>query len=103
MVDPRQKEKPEVTAEMKKSVASKEALRLKARREKDHSLWFGLSIFGIVGWSVVVPTLIGIALGIWIDSRWPGRFSWTLMLLFGGLVCGCLNAWYWIDHVSKDD
>jgi ATP synthase protein I len=101
--DPRQKEKPEVSAEMKKSVASKEVLRIKARRENDHSLWFGLSIFGIVGWSVVIPTLIGIALGIWIDSRWPGRFSWTLMLLFGGLICGCLNAWYWIDHVSKND
>ena len=103
MADHRQKEKPEVTAEMKKSVASKEALRIKASREKDQSLLLGLSIFGIVGWSVVIPTLIGIAAGIWIDSRWPSRFSWTLMLLFGGLICGCLNAWYWVDHVSKND
>jgi ATP synthase protein I len=103
VVDSRQKEKPEVTAEMKKFIAAKEALRIKARREKDQSLWFGLSIFGIVGWSVVIPTLIGIALGIWIDARWPSRFSWTLMLLFGGLICGCFNAWYWISHVSKND
>jgi len=103
VVDPAQKEKPGTTADMKKAVGSKEALRIKARSEKDHSLLFGLSIFGIVGWSVVIPTLIGIALGVWIDSRWPSRFSWTLMLLFGGLGCGCLNAWYWISHVSKND
>lgn len=103
MADPRQKDKPETTADMKKAVGEKEALRIKARSEKDHSLLFGLSIFGIVGWSVVIPTLIGIALGIWIDSRWPSRFSWTLMLLFGGLGCGCLNAWYWVTHVSKND
>jgi len=103
VVDPRQNEKPEVAADMKKSVASKEALRIKARSEKDHNLLLGLSIFGIVGWSVVIPTLIGIALGIWIDSRWPSRFSWTLMLLSGGLFSVCLNAWYWVDHVSKND
>ena len=89
--------------EMEKTIAAKEARRISARKERDHSLLFGLSIFGIVGWSVVIPTLIGVALGIWIDGRWPGRFSWTLMLLFGGLICGCLNAWYWVSHVSKND
>jgi ATP synthase protein I len=103
VVDAPRKEKPGITADMEKAVGAKEALRIKARGEKDRSLLFGMSIFGIVGWSVVIPTLIGIALGIWIDSRWPSRFSWTLMLLFGGLICGCLNAWYWVSHVSKND
>jgi ATP synthase protein I len=46
-----------------------------------------------VGWSVTLPTLLGIALGVVIDRRWPGRFSWTLTLLFLGLVFGCANAW----------
>jgi ATP synthase protein I len=89
--------------EMEKAIAEKEARRISARREKDQSLLFGLSIFGIVGWSVVIPTMIGIALGIWLDGRWPSRFSWTLMLLFGGLILGCLNAWYWVSHVSKNE
>lgn len=93
----------EASTEMEKNVATKEARKISARRERDHILLFGLSIFGIVGWSVVVPTLLGVALGIWIDGRWPGRFSWTLMLLFGGLISGCLNAWYWISHVSKNE
>jgi ATP synthase protein I len=41
--------------------------------------------------------MAGVALGIWIDATWPGRFSWTLMLMLGGLLLGCWNAWYWIS------
>ena len=51
------------------------------------------AILGVVGWSVVVPTLIGVAAGIWIDRRWPTRFSWTLTLMCLGLILGCANAW----------
>lgn len=103
VTDPKMRKNTDSEADMEKSVAEKEARRLIARREGDRSMLFGLSIFGIVGWSLVVPTLLGVAVGIWIDGRWPGRFSWTLMLLFGGLICGCLNAWYWVSHVSKND
>jgi ATP synthase protein I len=101
--DPVKQERTDEPNEMEKTIAAKEARRISARKESDHSLLFGLSIFGIVGWSVVIPTLLGVALGIWIDGRWPGRFSWTLMLLFGGLILGCLNAWYWVSHVTKNE
>ncbi|HVC92147.1 MAG TPA: AtpZ/AtpI family protein, partial [Pirellulales bacterium] len=66
------------------------------------SIWFGLGMSGLIGWSVTVPTLIGTALGIWIDHRYPSRFSWTLMLLFMGLILGCLNAWHWVDSQHKE-
>ena len=97
------REKPERPDEMERAIAAKEARRIATRSERDRGLLFGLSVFGIVGWSVVIPTLLGVALGIWIDGRWPGRFSWTLMLLFGGLILGCLNAWYWVSHISKNE
>jgi ATP synthase protein I len=45
---------------------------------------------------VAIPTLIGVAIGIRIDQAWPSQFSWTLMLLIGGVMIGCLNAWYWV-------
>jgi len=64
-------------------------------------VWFGLGASGIVGWSVAIPTLIGVALGVWIDSKWPGRFSWTLMLLVAGVILGCLNAWYWVTRERR--
>jgi ATP synthase protein I len=72
----------------------------KAQQEKNQ-LFFGLGVFGVVGWSVAIPTLLGIALGVWIDQKWPSQYSWTLMLLFVGVVLGCLNAWFWIDSSSK--
>jgi ATP synthase protein I len=86
-----------------RQVAVEEARKQKARQEKDRSLWFGLGMFGLVGWSVAIPTLIGIAVGIWIDRTVSSPYSWTLMLLFVGVVAGCLNAWYWVKRESRHD
>ncbi|HSO10237.1 MAG TPA: AtpZ/AtpI family protein, partial [Desulfoprunum sp.] len=70
--------------------------KLKARRHATRTIWHGLGMMGLVGWSVAIPTILGIALGIWIDRHCPGRHSWTLMLLLLGLVLGCVNAWHWV-------
>jgi ATP synthase protein I len=85
-----------------KKVGIKEARRIKGSTQKDDGIWFGLSVFGIVGWSVVIPTLIGTAIGLWIDRTWPSRFSWALMMLFVGVVLGCINAWYWVKKARKN-
>jgi ATP synthase protein I len=58
-------------------------------------------MFGLVGWSVAVPTVAGLALGIWLDARFPGRASWTLTFLVVGVALGCLNAWYWVKQESR--
>ncbi len=55
-------------------------------------------MFGLVGWAVAIPTLLGVALGVWIDMTWPGRFSWTLALLLAGAALGASNAWYWVSQ-----
>ena len=57
---------------------------------------------GLVGWSVTIPTLIGAALGMWVDKHYPSPYSWTLMLLFMGLIIGCLNAWKWVASEYKE-
>lgn len=74
--------------------------KIKAKRETK-TLWFGLSMFGMVGWAVTVPILISIAIGTWIEQHFPSPYSWTLMFLFIGVVAGCFNAWYWISKESK--
>jgi ATP synthase protein I len=83
-----------------KEVSAKAARKLKARRHASPGVWFGLGMMGLIGWSIVIPTLAGAALGIWLDSHYPGQHSWTLALLVAGLVLGCANAWHW---VSKED
>ena len=77
-------------------ITTRERRKLRARRQQDRSLWFGLGLLGLVGWSIVLPTLLGLAVGVWIDGQFPSRFSWTLMLMFAGLMLGCLNAWNWV-------
>jgi ATP synthase protein I len=82
-------------------VGAKAARKLRARRHVTRTVWFGLGMMGLIGWSVVVPTLLGALLGIWLDNRHPGSHSWTLMLLVIGLVIGCLNAWHWVAKEDK--
>jgi ATP synthase protein I len=85
-----------------REVGAKAARKLKARRNSAQDVWFGLGMMGLIGWSVVVPTLLGAALGIWLDHRHPGNHSWTLTLLIAGLAIGCLNAWHWVDKEDKE-
>lgn len=87
--------------EFVEKIGTKEVRKVKARRKKGQGIWFGLGMIGTIGWSIAVPTLIGVALGIWIDKRWPSRISWTLTFLFVGLVLGCINAYYWVKRELK--
>ena len=99
-------EKPEIKSEKERPAFSRQvgvqaARKLKARRHSTPGVWFGLGMMGLVGWSVVVPTLLGAALGIWLDKHHPGTHPWTLALLVLGLITGCVNAWYWVAKEEK--
>jgi len=83
---------------LSEKVGAREARKVRARRATDRTLWVGLGMFGLIGWSVSIPTLIGIVLGVWLDRKLPGAFSWTLALLLAGVTVGCLNAWYWVSQ-----
>ena len=70
--------------------------KLKALNGKHQSVWFGLGMFGIIGWTIAVPTLLGTTLGIYLDNKYPESFSWTLTCLILGLIAGCFISWNWI-------
>ena len=82
-------------------VGAKAARKLRARRHTTAGVWFGLGMMGLIGWSVAIPTLLGAALGLWLDQRYPGGRSWTLALLVAGLAIGCFNAWRWITREDQ--
>jgi ATP synthase protein I len=91
---------------LSQEVGAKAERKLKAQRNAAPGVWFGLGMMGIIGWSVAIPTLLGVALGIWLDQRYPGSRSWTLVLLMAGLTIGCLNAWHWVtreDQAMRDE
>jgi len=81
-------------------IGAKADRKLKARNSTQ-GVWFGLGMMGLIGWSVVVPTLMGAALGLWLDKHHPGRHSWTLALLVVGVTIGCVNAWFWVTKEEK--
>jgi len=82
-------------------IGAKAARKLKARQRGTAGVWLGLGMMGLIGWSVTVPTLLGAALGHWLDKHHPGTHSWTLALLMAGLMIGCLNAWHWVAAEEK--
>lgn len=84
-----------------RQIGVKAARKLKARRKGPPGVWFGLGMMGLIGWSVVVPTLLGAALGLWLDQHYPDGRSWTLALLMAGLTLGCLNAWHWVSQEDR--
>jgi ATP synthase protein I len=91
-------------ARFRDEVGRKAERKLRARSGRDRTVWFWLGMFGLVGWAVAVPTLIGIAVGVWLDRSWPAeQASWTLTGLLVGVALGCLNAWYWVKRESRHD
>jgi len=56
----------------------------------------GIGTFGMIGWSIAVPSVGGAFLGLWLDRVAPQNFSWTIALLLGGVVVGGFIAWGWI-------
>lgn len=77
---------------MIREVGERQQRILRASHERN-GIWSAIAILGVIGWSVVIPTLIGVAAGVWLDRRWPEPFSWAITLLITGLAIGCVSAW----------
>ncbi len=82
-------------------IGEQEARKLRAQQRVSHTVWSGLGMMGLVGWSVATPTVIGAALGVWLDRHYPARHSWTLTLLVSGLAIGCFTAWHWVAREHR--
>jgi ATP synthase protein I len=90
-----------MSADFLRRASSDVARKLRARRNGNQGAWFGLGMAGLIGWSVAVPTLCGVMLGIWLDRRYPSTHSWTLAMLIAGLCVGCANAWHWVSQQNE--
>jgi ATP synthase protein I len=63
------------------------------RREGERPIARNLAMIGALGWLIVVPTLIGMFTGRWLDAQYGTGIFWTASFLFVGLVIGCWLAW----------
>lgn len=55
-----------------------------------------LGQIGVLGWIIVMPMLIGVFAGRWLDGRFQTGLFWTAPLLLLGAALGCWSAWKWM-------
>lgn len=81
------------SAELRRSVRVRRTRSERWKREGERSLAQNLAMIGSLGWLIVVPTLLGIFIGRWLDRRLAAGIFWTGGLLVLGLAIGCKMAW----------
>ena len=72
-------------------------MRMMHAKNSTDNIWINFTTFGALGWTITAPTIIGVAVGTWLDHSQPNDFSWTLMLMSFGLLLGLMNSWRWIE------
>lgn len=80
--------------------AASRAARQAAAGEADPepSLGRRLGQIGILGWSVVVPTLFGLVIGRWLDRYFASGVFFSAPLLMLGAAFGLWSAWRWMHR-----
>jgi ATP synthase protein I len=79
------------------------SVRLRGKRQRnwlsegEPSVGRRLAQIGVLGWIIVVPMLIGIVIGRWLDRTFSAGIFWTAPLLMLGLALGCWSAWKWMQ------
>jgi ATP synthase protein I len=78
---------------LEEAVRTRQERRERWQREGERSIGQNLAMIGALGWTIVLPTLIGIFVGRWLDEHFGSGVFWTLGLLVAGLAAGCTLAW----------
>lgn len=71
----------------------------RARRgaeQPEPSLAARLGQIGMLGWTIVVPTLIGVVIGRWIDRALGTGITFSAALIMAGAGIGLWGAWKWM-------
>lgn len=81
-------------------------LRQVGLRAERHRRWRGsgemsvarrLGQIGVLGWIIVLPALLGVFLGRWLDRLAQTGLMFTGALLVLGLALGAWSGWKWMN------
>ncbi len=84
---------PEKPAELQAAIRKRRERHERWQREGERTIGQNLGMIGALGWAIVIPTLLGIVAGHWLDRRMQSGILCTACLLVIGLVIGCVLAW----------
>jgi ATP synthase protein I len=65
------------------------------------SIFKDMGVLWDLAWMTVIPILLGIFLGQYLDRRYPLGFSWTLSLLVLGAMLGFYNLYDFLMKESR--
>jgi len=83
---------------------TEKATRIAAERAKqgaenpEPSLGVRLGQIGVLGWMTVVPMLIGLFAGSWLDRTFASGLFFSAPLLMIGAAVGKWSAWKWMHR-----
>lgn len=79
------------------AVKKRERREAQAREEGEHAPWENLAAIGSLAWVVVVPTLLGVLLGRWLDRVTGHLVLFSALGIVGGVALGfwmaCCRPW----------
>jgi ATP synthase protein I len=87
------------TEEMRRAVKLREQRSDRWKREGERPTWMNLSMVGALGWLIVIPALLGVAIGRWLDGMLGTGITFTGALIFIGVGIGGYLAW---QRMSKE-
>jgi ATP synthase protein I len=68
------------------------------RSDPEPSLGARLGQAGVLGWTIIVPTLVGLFLGHWLDQTFRTGIFFSAPLLMIGAAIGFWSAWRWMHR-----
>lgn len=81
---------------LKQSLESNISRLEKSKKEKK-SILAQTVFLGTLGVMFILPVVLGAYLGVWLDKKLSGfSFSWTVSLIFLGVVVGAVNVYLFI-------
>jgi ATP synthase protein I len=70
----------------------------KGHADPEPSLGARLGQVGVLGWYIIVPTLLGLFLGRWLDRQFATGIFFSAPLLMVGAAIGFWLAWRWMHR-----
>ncbi len=78
---------------MRRAIELRDERRERWKKEGERPLWQNLSMFGSLGWLIVIPALLGVLAGRWLDMRFGTGITFTGALIVLGVAFGGYLAW----------
>ena len=79
--------------EMEEAVSLRQRRHAEWQRTGERPPWRNLSLIGAIGWLIVVPVLLGVLLGRWLDAYFGSGIFWSGALIILGAAVGSYLAW----------